>query len=480
MFSNVRSNGKLDFPQTSLLEHVVEKRNALSVGASVRFAKLAFTYEEWGLFESLAGQLIHFLQKQDNPQSKKAEKDLILLLAVEPLINVKRNRGLIFPLETDKETQSIENYLKHIACHESCMRTTFTEDTFSLAAILHFCVCVPTQGVLPDKDIVVDIIGLLWQRCKLGIQRLNIPKNDFAKYSHKISTNKWVYLLWQISEVIHCYKLEDLDIVMVAEITLRLSEILESLGSPKRKFKKSADLSAKKGPDELPGTSKGVPEILPILKRAPVEQLFYAYELLDKAIIGMSWKCMLTTLSDGSSVIDHCYVKDSQDVDGDTYKPIASNSYTMDLHLELIQAQHRIAVVLLDQLEVLQAPTVSTNTPAKGWEKVKKPRSTECFTELTVMKKIKKNKLSKAIYLMQKALLLFEKDAVCETSRNLLMVGEEDGGDARSLSFQVFLFPKTVSNSRKIMSVMSSHGSPTRGIARLCRIPNKRRLPAGS
>lgn len=51
---------------------------------------------------------------------------------------------------------------------------------------------------------------------------------------------QWVYLLWQISEVVHCYKLEDLDIVMVAEITLRLSEILESLGNPKRKFRKSA------------------------------------------------------------------------------------------------------------------------------------------------------------------------------------------------------------------------------------------------
>lgn len=40
-----------------------------------------------------------------------------------------------------------------------------------------------------------------------------------------------------------------------------------------------------------------------------MEQLFYAYELLDKAITGMNWNCMLTTLSDGSSVIDHCYVK---------------------------------------------------------------------------------------------------------------------------------------------------------------------------
>ncbi|GAB1295495.1 Cilia- and flagella-associated protein 54 [Apodemus speciosus] len=426
ILSNVGTNGKLDFPKTTLLEHVVERKNIISVGAAVKFAKLAFTYEEWGLFDSLAGQLIQFLQKQTSSESKKAEKDLILLLAVEPLINVKKSRGLIFPVDTDKETQSVQSYLKHIACHESCVRTTFSEDIFSLAAILHFCVCVPTKGVQPDKDIVVDIIALLWQRCKIGIQRLNIPKNDFAKYSHKISTNK-------ISEVMHCYKLEDLDIVMVAEITLRLSEILESLGNPKRKFKKSAvqtgtrdlmpssDLSPKKGTDELPGTSKGIPEILPILKRSPVEQLFYAYELLDKAITGMNWNCMLTTLSDGSSVIDHCYVKDSHDVDGDTYKPISSNSYTMDLHLELIQAQHRIAVVLLDQLEGTMTQTVSTNTSTKGWEKLKKPRSSECFSELTVMKKIKKNKLSKAIYLMQKALLLFEKDSVCETSRNLLM-----------------------------------------------------------
>lgn len=58
---------------------------------------------------------IYFSQKQDSPKEKKAEKDLILLLAVEPLINVKKNKGLIFPLDNDKETQSIQSYLKHIA-----------------------------------------------------------------------------------------------------------------------------------------------------------------------------------------------------------------------------------------------------------------------------------------------------------------------------------------------------------------------------
>lgn len=62
LVSNVGANGKLDFPKTHLLEQLVERKNIISVGASVKFAKLAFTYEEWGLFESLAGQLIPFLQ----------------------------------------------------------------------------------------------------------------------------------------------------------------------------------------------------------------------------------------------------------------------------------------------------------------------------------------------------------------------------------------------------------------------------------
>lgn len=63
---------------------------------------------------------IYSSQKQDSPELKKAEKDLILLLAVEPLINIKKNKGQIFPLDNDKEGQSVHIYLKHIACHGEC------------------------------------------------------------------------------------------------------------------------------------------------------------------------------------------------------------------------------------------------------------------------------------------------------------------------------------------------------------------------
>uniref|UniRef100_A0A2K5RE62 Cilia and flagella associated protein 54 n=1 Tax=Cebus imitator TaxID=2715852 RepID=A0A2K5RE62_CEBIM len=421
IMSNTGADGMLDFPKTSLLELVIERKDVISVDAAVKFTKLAFTYEEWSLFESSAAHLIYFLQRQDDPESKKAEKDLTLLIAMEPLINIKRNKGLIFPLENYREGEAAQIYLKKIAVQDTYLKICgYSEDIFHLAATLCFCVCTSPQDVQPDKEIVVDTIMFLWQKCKLGIQRLNISRNDYAKFTQKISTNKWIYLLWQLNEVIHCSKMEDIDIVVVAEVTLRLSEILESLGSPGRKFKKSLDVPLTKGTDEFPGAPKGITEILPILKKNPVEQLLFAYKLLDKAIGGINLNCMLTTLPNGSSVIDHCYAKHTHHIDGDTYKPLASNSFMMDLHLELIQAQHRIAVVLLDKLQVLQTPTVSKDISTKGPEKLKQSRSTDCFTELNIMNKIKKNTLSKAIYLMQKALLIFEKDATSTSSWEFL------------------------------------------------------------
>ncbi|VTJ83585.1 Hypothetical predicted protein, partial [Marmota monax] len=228
IISSIGPSGTIGFPNTPLTELMIERTNVISLDAAVKFIKLAFTYEEWGLFESLAMQLIYFL-----------------------------------------------------------------------------------QDVQPDKEIVVDMIMFLWQKCKLGIQKISMSRNDYTKFTQKLHSNKWFYLLWQINEVIHNYKLEDIDIAVVAEVTLRLSEILEFLGSPRRKFKKYPGVPLKTEIKIFPGTPKGIPEVLPILKKSPVEQLFFAYELLDKVIGVMNFNCVLTTLPSGSPVIDHCYVKEA-------------------------------------------------------------------------------------------------------------------------------------------------------------------------
>lgn len=62
LVSNNSEDGMFGFPKTSLLELIIKKKNIISLDAAVKFIKLAFTYEEWSLFDSSARQLIDFLQ----------------------------------------------------------------------------------------------------------------------------------------------------------------------------------------------------------------------------------------------------------------------------------------------------------------------------------------------------------------------------------------------------------------------------------
>ena len=56
--------------------------------------------------------------------------------------------------------------------------------------VLNFFYHFYFQNVQPDKEIVVDMIMFLWQKCKLGIQRISMSGKDYAKFTQKISTNK--------------------------------------------------------------------------------------------------------------------------------------------------------------------------------------------------------------------------------------------------------------------------------------------------
>lgn len=56
-------------------------------------------------------------------------------------------------------------------------------------------VCIPTcfynyivfsfQNIHPDKEILVDIIVFLWQKCKTGLQRIQMCGSDYLKSMHK-------------------------------------------------------------------------------------------------------------------------------------------------------------------------------------------------------------------------------------------------------------------------------------------------------
>ncbi|XP_043823641.1 cilia- and flagella-associated protein 54 [Dromiciops gliroides] len=405
--------GKFDFFKTicsfaSQMKLAVEGKDGVSIAAAVKLIKLSFTFEEWNLFNCTAGQFINFLQSRKDPASRKAEMDLRLLAAMEPLINVKRNKGLAYSGEGGSSaTDGVRSGGKKIVFQESHMLSgSYSDDIFHLGSTLFSFICSADEKVHPDNEIVVDLIMFLWQKCKMGIQRIYSAKMEYFKFVQKVKTNKWIHLLWQINEMIHTCQREDLSPVVVAEVALRLSGILETLGNPAKKFKKISGSGNRINVDHG-FFHKGSSDILPILKKTPEEQLLLAYETLDNAITIIGMSRTRTTLPDGTSVYDHCHMKViPPTADSTSGKPLTANTLIMDLQLEIILTQHRIAVTLLDQLKAWDPPL--QKPPAQ--KKLRKGLPALVISQVVYTEKINKNRISKAMYLMQKALLLFEKD----------------------------------------------------------------------
>ncbi|XP_072511744.1 cilia- and flagella-associated protein 54 isoform X2 [Notamacropus eugenii] len=405
--------GKFDFFKTissvsSQMKLAVERKDEVSIAAALKLIKLSFTFEEWNLFNCTAAQFINFLQSRKDPASRKAEMDLRLLAAMEPLINVKRNKGLAYTGEGGSSaTNGVRSAGKKIVFQDShTLSGSYSDDIFHLGSTLFAFICSDNEKVQPDNEIVADLIMFLWQKCKMGIQRIYSPKMEYFKFVQKVKANKWIHLLWQINEMIHSCQTEDINPVVVAEVSLRLSEILETLGNPEKNFKKNSGSGSKINIDPS-FFHKGSSDVFPILKKTPEEQLLLAYETLDKAVTVIGMSRTRATLPDGTSVYDHCHNKVIPPTEDRTSgKTLTANSLIMDLQLEIILAQHRIAATLLDQLKAWDSPPQKP----KEAQSEKGSASTSHFTESYVLKKINKNRISKAIYLMQKALILFEKD----------------------------------------------------------------------
>ncbi|KAM6417221.1 cilia- and flagella-associated protein 54 [Pluvialis apricaria] len=398
---------------STLLQLILTGEKGVSGDAAVKFIKLAFNYEEWDVFDSAIEFVVNFLQAQDDPTWKKAEMELKLLTLMQPLL---------FPRKFKHGFSISENNTKEARMpHGSEKKQTFrkcslkhgepSHDLIILATTVFSCVSTSKQNIQPDKEILVDVIMFLWQKCKTGLQQIQMSGSDYLKYIHKYKAYQWVHVLWIINEVIQKSSIADIDVTMLAEVTLCLTAILENIADSTRT--RSASL--------LQDETCDIPEIL---MKSPTEQLQVAYESLEKAINGINTCRLMTLLPDGKSIFDNCFTKvDSNDQNlnfGLGYgndKTGTGNGFVMDLHLELIQAQHRVAVKLLKMTQGAQKDDRSLKSSKSH---VKNIKDFHYLTEALIMRKIKKNKLSRAIFLMQKAAQRFPEELTTSSQRQLL------------------------------------------------------------
>uniref|UniRef100_A0A8C4TX57 Uncharacterized protein n=1 Tax=Falco tinnunculus TaxID=100819 RepID=A0A8C4TX57_FALTI len=187
VLSSLRLTMQVALPQENLCWLIYNGEKGVSGDAAVKFIKLAFSYEEWDVFDSAIGFVVNFLQAQDDPTWKKAEMELKLLTLMQPLL---------FPRKIKHDFSISENNTKETRMpHGSEMKQTFgngslkcgepSHELIVLATTVFSCVSTSMQNIQPDEEILVDVIMFLWQKCKTGLQQIQMSGSDYLQYVHK-------------------------------------------------------------------------------------------------------------------------------------------------------------------------------------------------------------------------------------------------------------------------------------------------------
>ncbi|NWT53643.1 CFA54 protein, partial [Erythrocercus mccallii] len=209
---------------------VIAGEKGVSGDAAVKFVKLAFSYEEWDVFYSALEFVDNFLQTQDDPAWKKAEIELKLLTLMQPLVFPgKFERSFSISGHNSKEARALQGSEKtQTIIKESSKPEDPFHDLMILATTVCSCVSTSEQNVHPDKEILVDVVMCLWQKCKPELQQIQMSGSDCSEYIHKHQAYQWVHILWIMNEIIEKSSIADTN-VMFAEITLCLAAILENV-----------------------------------------------------------------------------------------------------------------------------------------------------------------------------------------------------------------------------------------------------------
>ncbi|GAA6097241.1 cilia- and flagella-associated protein 54 isoform X3 [Tachysurus ichikawai] len=403
-------------PTYTLMEMAIAGKNQISVDAAVKFVKLLFRYEQWDVFCSLSNNLVTVLSSLEGRLFRKAELELTLLEAVEHLISSQRvslgTKDVTAEIQTDKDQTSVP--------------ISMTDELLNLVQTLHVCVCEAAQDIRPDEDLVLDILLYLWAKCKLVFQRAQARHNDPVSYMVKMAfPDKWVQTLFLLCEVAYMCQLSDIDPVAVAEMTLRLASVLEgSADSP------SLTISTKytTNGSSLSSTPVEKPTATPSTN-SQVEHLEMVWTVLQKGLECVSrgrtvcLPCGVSAISDTVylQMFSGEHLRSSSDGQIERTSSSFTRSLLMDLHLELLAFQHRISLKLLDIYPDDENPEgrkrlLMQSAQGQCTAVLSKRARAECAMQA----KIKKNKISRVLFLVQKALLSYKQDATNRGTKQLL------------------------------------------------------------
>ncbi|XP_035384159.1 cilia- and flagella-associated protein 54 isoform X3 [Electrophorus electricus] len=398
----------------TILELATAGENRISVDAAVTFVKLLFRYEQWDMFCTLSDSLVTVLSNMEGCPFQRDELELTLLRAAERVLSTHRvhlgTRDIMAEGQPDKD--------KFVGL------VPMTDELLDLVQTLHACVCDTAQDMQPDGDLVLDIVLFVWEKCKLMFQRAQARPNDSVRYMGKMEyKDKWLQALSLLCGVASACHLADIDLVAVAEMTFRLVMALEASieSHPQSSTKTAEDHSLQSISAEKYTATCLMPQ------RSRAEHLEMACGVLERGLECVSRGRTVSLPCNASAICDNVFMQkfggthvelfESGQPEGTSTSCVSA--FFMDLHVELLAFQHRVSLKLLDTYSDVESVEVrKRSVPAQG--QPSETQSERTITECLLVEKIKKNKISKALFLAQKALLSYKKDTTNTGTKKFL------------------------------------------------------------
>ncbi|XP_059208284.1 cilia- and flagella-associated protein 54-like isoform X3 [Centropristis striata] len=374
-------------PTSTLMDLAITGENKIPILSAVRFIKILFRYKQPDAFTDLATEMLQVLSGLEGQSFRRAELELALLDSFN---------GLMERIDGSKNR------------HKSSF--SMSDQFIGLVATLHTSVCGSDPDVQPDGDLVLDVVLFLWGKVKLVIQRDQLQNPKFTcDLANVDNYDKWLLCLFMLCEVAFACDLAAVDCIMTAEMIHTLAILLENVAEHSDKCTGAceADFEVVK------------PSSFSLLESSSTELLQKVCEVVERGLDALAKGVATMLPQDCSAVTDSAFMqilsplsptppsissptpseegheeneineKEKEEVEATVEADIKGRQHTQsthefllatDLHLELDIIHHRASLKLLQMNAV---------------------------AESQLLDRIKKNKVSKALFLIQKASLAY-------------------------------------------------------------------------
>ncbi|XP_045896455.1 cilia- and flagella-associated protein 54-like isoform X2 [Micropterus dolomieu] len=377
-------------PTSTLMDVAITGENKVPIMSAMRFIKLLFQYKQPDAFTELAREMLRVLSGVEGQSFRRAELELALLDSFNSLLSSQRSRP--------RENMIDER-------HKSSF--SMSDEFINLVDTLHKSVCSSTPELQPDVDLVLDVLLFLWCKVKVVMQRDQLQNLEFTQYLKKLDNyDMWLWCLSMLCEVAFACDLAAVDCILMAEMIHTVAILLES--AAERSNQTHCPAAGEAGSDGVK------PSALSLLGSSSTELLQKVCEVVERGLEALSKGAALLLPKDCSAITDSAFMQkfsllppstpslssptssevgneedeismtEKEELESKTESDIKGSTrvylLATDLHLELDIIHHRASLKLL-QLNAV--------------------------TESKLLDRIKKNKVSKALFLIQKALLVY-------------------------------------------------------------------------